>query len=51
MTTLMMLTVMKCSKNMNGLDKPEYEQQLYWKEALEVIVVFLPILGFVILSL
>ena len=40
LTTLMMLTVMKCLRNMNGLDKPEYVPQLYWKEALEVTVVF-----------
>lgn len=30
--------VRRCLKNMSGLDKPEYERQPYWKEALEVHV-------------
>ena len=36
--TLMTLMARMCLKNMSGLDKPEYERQLYWKEALEVLV-------------
>ena len=36
--TLMTLMARKCLKNMSGLDKPEYEPHLYWKEALEVLV-------------
>ena len=36
---LMTLMAMKCLKNMSGLDRPEYEQQLYWKVALEVTAI------------
>lgn len=38
MLMLMTLMAMQCLKNMSGLDRPEYEQQLCWKVALEVMI-------------
>ena len=39
MLTTLTLMARMCLKNTSGPDKPEYEPQLYWKEALEVLVI------------